>query len=70
MSESDGVEGRDGHILNALLKKCLYKQFQLKYIQLTPFFLTTIALSELLGLNTLLPPSLISLSFLQSCSEV
>lgn len=39
MSESDGVEGRDGHILNALLKKCLYKQFQLKYIQLTPFFL-------------------------------
>lgn len=38
MSASDGVGGLDRWILNALIKRCLYKQFQLEHIQLTPFF--------------------------------
>lgn len=75
MSESDGVGGLDGKILNALIKRCLYKQFQLEHIQLTPYFLTIISLSQLLRLNTPLPLSSLKssgvfLSFLQSCSEV
>lgn len=75
MSESDGVKGLDAQILNALIKRCLCKQFQLEHIQLTPFFLTTIALSQLLRLNSLLPLSSLNsaavfLSFPQSCSDV
>lgn len=39
MSESDGVGDLGGRIVNALIKMCRYKQFQLEHVQLSPFFL-------------------------------